>query len=141
MITIVARWDTEQIPNEYEYNLWRQIKAAFAETPADVQFCFTPTSNDPALTGLSCQQYDTMDSCLTNVTGKKVFIEGGGTNTISEIPTTGDIVLIFGNTPSDNLAYITDDDLHVSINQPNTGSFMYGTNAASVIVANWYGQP
>lgn len=141
MITIVGRWDTEQIPNEYEYNLWRQIKAAFSVQPNDVQFCFTPISDDPSLSGTTWQQYDTMDSCLANVTGKKVFIESGGSNTISEIPKDQDVVLIFGNTPLDNLSHITEDDLHVTINQPNTGSFIYGPNAASVIISNWYGQP
>lgn len=140
MITIVARWDTEQIPNEYEYNLWKQIKAAFAESPADIQFCFTPVSADPALTGISHAQYNTMDSCLSSVTGKKVFIEGAGSDSLSSIPTNEDVVLIFGNTPTDNTSYITDDDLHCTIGHPNSGSFMYATSACSVVLAAMHGQ-
>lgn len=139
-ITIVSKWDTGQLPNEYEWNLWRQIKGAFAAQPADIQFCFCPVSEDPALTGVSFQQYNTMEECLSNVSGKKVFFESGGSDTISSIPTDQDVVLIFGNTPSDNLSYIGDDDLHITLAHNNTGSYMYSANAAAVVLACMHGQ-
>ncbi len=133
MITVVARWDSIQMEAELEWRIWRQIKGAFAVD----RFVFVPIVSE-MLTVL-VDQYDTMEEALATCKGKHCFLEQGGSDSLFEIPTFGDVTIIVGNTLADNKLSVQADDLQIEIVSAKPTS-LYGFNAAAIALAIRLGQ-
>jgi hypothetical protein len=132
MITVVARWETTQMPPETEFQLWRQLRGAFQIN----RMVFVPIM--PSMVNYSISQYDTMEEALASCTGERVFLEPTGTKGMHDIPE-GDIVLVLGDSGNSNLQYAQDDETYI-INTPSVKTHLYGVNAAAIALAIRYGQ-
>jgi len=133
-VTVIARWETGQMSPLKEWKMWRQVKGSFNVD----RFVFVPTQK--FMTGYTFDQYDTMEEALASADGKRVFLEPTGYNSVYDIPQ-GDIVLVLGNTDSDNLMHAQVNETY-AIKTPAgpTMAHLYGTNAASIALAIRYGQ-
>lgn len=132
MITIVTRWENSQMPEQVEWQLWRQLRGAFKIN----RIIFVP--HVPEMDMHRIEQYDTMEEALASCTGERVFLEPKGTKRMRDIPE-GDIVMVFGDTPSDNLAYAQQGETY-RIDAPSVRTHLYGVNAAAIALAIRYGQ-
>ena len=132
MVTIVTRWESTQMEPMLEWRMWKQMRDAFRIK----RFVFTPIV--PELNNIDIDQYETMEEALAAVKdeGEFVFLEPLGTKTVDEIPKEGDgdIVLILGNTPRDNLA-LADEDQTYRIETHGRYGHLYGINAAAIALA------
>jgi len=120
------------MPPEIEWQLWRQLKGAF-----DIhQFNMVPIIPDLDR-GNQLRQYDTIEEALESAEGARVFLEPTGGKSVSDIPS-GDIVLILGDTFSNNLALAGEGETY----RIETGgrTVLYGTNAAAIALAIRTGQ-
>lgn len=134
MITVVARWEDQQMPPELEHRMWRQLKGAFTTEPAEMRLIFTPKLHESH----GVEQYDTMDEALAAAgDGDRVFLEHTGYKSMGDIPQ-GDIVLILGNTKYSNMEYANVDETY-RIHTPSA-AVLYGHDAAAIALAIRYGQ-
>ena len=133
MITIVSRWEQEQMLPELEWQMWRQLRGFDIK-----QFIFTPIM--PEMEGITIKQFPTMKEALENAGGgKRVFLESTGHKGMYDLPSRDeDVIFVFGNTNRHNKAHTTDDESY-RIAEPNLTN-MYPTSAAAVVLAYWYGQ-
>jgi len=132
VITIVARWETAQMPAEIEWQLWRQLKGAFFIK----QFNMVPVIPDFDR-GNQVRQYDTIEEALENAEGERAFLEPKGHRSMAHLPL-GDIVLVLGDTNKNNLALAGDDETY-RIETPGR-TVLYGTNAVAIALAIRSGQ-
>lgn len=131
MITVVARWETAQMPPAAEYQLWRQLKGAFKVQ----KIIFVPVV---PMEGYHLEQYDTMDEALAAAGGgDRVFLEPNGTKGMGDIPQ-GDIILITGSTDAHNMEYAQVNETY-KIASP-VRAHLYPTEAAAIALAIRYGQ-
>ena len=131
MITIVARWETTQMPAETEWQLWRQLRGAFKVK----RFVFVPCI--PEMDNYSFDQFDSMEEALESCEGKRAFLEPTGYNTVHELPQ-DDIVLILGNSAMSNIEHANVNETHKIFS--DTPTHLYGSNAAAIALALRYGQ-
>ena len=131
MLTVIARWENSQMPPVVEWQLWRQLRGAFKIN----RLIFTPVM--PEMADFHVDQFDTMDDALASAVGERVFLEQTGSKGMLDIPD-GDIVLITGNTTTDNLAYANADETY-RIKSPQRTK-LYPSEAAAVALAIRYGQ-
>ena len=128
MITVIARWDTTQLPCETEWRMYRQLKGAFNVD----RIIFTAI--DPTLISYGgFEQFGTMEEAIASCIGERVFLEPTGVKSLSEIPV-GDIVLVVGNTNQNNLSSSLESERY-KINSP-AATELYGVNAAAIALAH-----
>lgn len=134
MITVIARWESTQLPPEYEWKQWRQLK-----NWGITRFIFTPVF---PVAGGSVEQYATMEECLVVAgPGNRVFLEPTGTKGMSELPPREEpVIFVLGNTAMHNLSMQPSVDELYRINEPSKTD-MYPTSAAAIALAYWVGQP
>ena len=77
-----------------------------------------------------------MEEALESCTGDLVFLEPKGKKTMTELPK-GDVTLVLGNTSRSNFKYANENETYRI--EPE-GLCLYGTNAASIALAYYYGQ-
>ena len=130
MITIIARWEESQMPPMVEWQLWRQLRGAFKIN----RLIFVPVLLPD---NYHVEQFDTMGEALDAAVGQRVFLEPTGSKGMFDIPD-GDIVLITGDTDSNNLAYAKADETY-SIKSPQR-TVLYPSEAAAIALAIRYGQ-
>lgn len=131
MITVVARWEETQLPSEYEFKMWRQLKA-FGIT----RFIFTPILLDNGI-----EEYATMSECLDALSPEvsRCFLEPTGIKGMKEFSEVrGPIALILGSTTNSNMSLARLEETY-RINEP-TKSEMYPVSAAAIALAIRYGQ-
>lgn len=134
MLTIISRWETTQLTPETEWNMWRQLKGAYAVD----RFVFVPIL--PAMDGYPLEQYATMEAALASTTDQRVFLEVSGTKGMGDLPL-GDMVLICGDTSTDNLAHTAAGEIYrIASDGLVTQNHLYGVNAAGIALAIRYGQ-
>ena len=131
MITIIARWEQQQMPPQVEYQLWRQLRGAFKID----RLIFTPVL--PQMFDYHVDQFDTMEEALASTMDELVFLEPTATNGLLDMPQ-GDIVLILGNTSKNNLAYAKTEETY-SIQTPQR-THLYPSEAAAIALSIRYGQ-
>lgn len=131
MITIIAKWETSQMPSQIEWQLWRQLRGAFKIT----RFIFVPIIEEMAIHHVD--QVDTMEEALDMAKGERVFLEPTGYKGMHELPQ-GDIVLILGNTETSNMKYAQVNETYKIMTPQRT--VLYGTDAAAIALAIRYGQ-
>jgi len=131
MLTICTHWEDQQMPPELEWRMWRQIKGAFGVN----RFVLAPHLLD---TG-GADQYPTIEEGLATCTGKRVFLEPEGTDSLETIKGLQDMTLILGWTFGSNKHLVQPGDLCIKIASPNPTD-LYGMNAAAIALAYWYGQ-
>jgi hypothetical protein len=136
MITVIARWESTQMPASTEWQLYRQLRGAFGVN----DFIFVPIN--PEMENYGFRQADTVKDALAVLPDNvnKVFLEPTGYNSLHKQPD-GDIVYIIGNTAMHNM-------VHAQVNEtyridtptgPNSGH-LYGSNALAVALALRWGQ-
>jgi len=131
MITVVSRWEQTQMPAEYEFKMWRQLKV-FGIT----RFIFTPK-----LLNNGVEEYDTMEECLAQLDPKlpRCFLEPTGYKDMYDLAQVrGPIALILGSTTNHNMMHADIDETY-RIHEP-AKSDMYPTSAAAIALAFRYGQ-
>jgi len=133
MITIVARWENEQMPSELEWRMWRQLRGFDIS-----RFVFTPII--PELSNVAIEQYATMEEALSHVPEEnRVFLEATGTKRLTELPPRSeDVIFILGNTGRHNKDHAKDGEMY-RIEEPRL-SHMYPTSAGAIALAYWWGQ-
>ena len=131
MITIVARWETTQMPPETEWQLWRQLRGAFEIK----RFHMVPVIEGFERGGV--KQFETMEEALEAAEGERAFLEPGGYNSMHELPQ-DDIVLVIGNTAMNNIEHANVDETFKIFSPAST--HLYGSNAAAIALAIRYGQ-
>lgn len=133
MITVIARWETTQMPADIEWQHYRQLRGAFGVN----RFIFTPVVE----TAANLEQYETLEECLLAAdVGQRVFLEPSGYNSLHEQPE-GDIVYVIGNTAQHNMEHATVVETY-RIDTPTgpTSGHLYGSNALAVALALRWGQ-
>ena len=133
MITIVARWEVDQMPSELEWRMWRQLRGF------DIgRFVFTPLA--PDLSNVAIEQYATMKEALSHVPQEnRVFLEATGQKKLTELPSRSeDVIFILGNTGRHNIHHAKEDEMY-RIEEPRL-SHMFPTSAAAIALAYWHGQ-
>lgn len=130
MITVIARWESEQLPPAAEYQLWRQLRGAF-----NLRMIFVPVT--PGMEAYHLEQYATMEEALASAEGDRVFLEPTGEKGMGDIPQ-GDIVLITGSTQDNNLAHAGPGETY-KIRSPSS-THLYPSEAAAIALAIRYGQ-
>jgi hypothetical protein len=114
-----------------EWQLWRQLRGAFFID----RLIFSPIKSE--MEPYHIDQFASMTEALEAAVGQRVFLEPTGSKGMFDIPD-GDIVLIFGNTTSDNLAYANADETY-KIKSPQR-TVLYPSEAAAIALAIRYGQ-
>jgi len=136
MITIVSRWESTQLSPMQEWQLWRQMRGAFGIT----RFKFVPVMEEMNSTDID--QYETMEEALASLPEDtaRCFLEPSGYNPISKMPQ-GDIALILGNTPQDNMSHANVNETYIIYTAGSTEhNHLYAPNAAAIALALRYGQ-
>lgn len=136
MITIVTRWETSQMPAEIEWQMWRQLRGAFAVK----RLVFVPVIEE--MQGHGVDQYETMEEALASCTGERVFLEPDGEEYLSshlDEMHGFDVIFILGNTSLGNTALIQPGDHSYKIRTPQR-THLYGISAAAIALAYWVGQ-
>ena len=118
------------MPAATEWQLWHQLRGAYAVD----SFIFLPKV--PEVSNLAYEHVDTIEEALALSIGQRVFLEVGGTKNVTDIPKTGDITIIVGNTSSNNAAHAQPDEMY-AIDCPFPGE-LYGVNAAAIALALWH---
>jgi len=133
VITIVARWEHQQMPSELEWRMWRQLRGFEIN-----RFIFTPIAEE--LSNVAIEQYETMEEALTHVSEEnRVFLEATGTKRLTELPPRDeDVIFILGNTGRHNRDHAKDGEMY-KINEPRL-SHMYPVSAGAIALAYWCGQ-
>jgi len=131
MITIIARWEDQQLLPEYEYQLWRQLRGAFQVQ----RLIFVPVT--AGMEAYQLEQYATMEEALAVAVGERIFLEPTGTKGMGDIPA-GDIVLITGNTDTNNLAHAQASETYKIKSVAST--HLYPSEAAAIALAIRHGQ-
>ena len=131
MITIVARWETTQMPVETEWQLWRQLRGAFGIK----RFHMVPVIEDFHRGGV--HQFDTIEDALEAAEGERAFLEPTGYQDLGQLPQ-DDIVLILGNTATNNMEHAKVNETYKIFSPKAT--HLYGSNAAAIALAIRYGQ-
>lgn len=135
MITIIARWEDQQMSPDLEWRMWRQLKGAFTVEPVDMRLIFVPILLP---SNIAIEQYNTMEEALSAAgDAPRVFLEPKGNKTLSEMPD-GDIVIVLGNTNHSNAQYAKDSEMY-RINALSATD-LYGINAAAIALAYKVGQ-
>jgi len=133
MLTVIARWEDLQMPEQLEWRMWRQLRGFGID-----RFVFTPIA--PELSQVAIEQYETMEEALAAVPeGNRVFLEPTGYNTMYDLPPRDeDVVFILGNTKFSNIEYAQVNETFriTADNKIN----MYPTSAAAIVFAYWHGQ-
>ena len=115
-----------------EWRMWKQMRDAFRIK----RFIFTPIM--PEMNNIAIEQCETMEEALAIAQddGEFCFLEPLGKKTVNEIPkeSEGDVVLILGNTPQDNLA-LADEEQTYRIETHARYGHLYGINAAAIAMA------
>ena len=132
MITIVSRWELQQMPPELELRMWRQL-VNFGIS----RFIFVPRTD---VLNTKVTQYNTMQEALTHVSpDNRVFLESTGAKGMYDLPPRDeDVTFILGNSTRHNLAHARLNELY-RIQEPRTTN-MYPTSAAAIALAYWVGQ-
>ena len=132
-MTVVARWETSQMPADLEWRMWRQLKNFGID-----RFVFVPIADE--LENVDIEQYATMEEALSTVPdGNRVFLEPTGYNTMHDLPQRNeDVVFIFGSTAINNVKHMRVNESYRIAEPIQTD--MYPTSAAAVALAFWYGQ-
>ena len=114
--------------------MWRQLRGAYEID----RLIFVPRF--PSMDGYTFDQADSMEEALRVLPGDchRVFLEPTGKKNISEIPRTGHIALILGDTNSHNLMHADEDETY-HIASPGSAD-LYGINAAAIALAIEFGQ-
>jgi hypothetical protein len=115
-----------------EWSMWRQLRGAFGID----RFVFTPVVEE--LSQLAVDQYPTMEEALDSCVGPFAFLEPKGTNSVSALPSGGDLVFVLGNARMNNLKHADPSETY-RIQSPGATD-MYGINAAAIALAVRYGQ-
>jgi len=133
MLTVIARWEDLQMPEQLEWRMWRQLRGFGIG-----RFVFTPIA--PELSQVAIEQYETMEEALAAVPeGNRVFLEPTGYNTMYDLPDRNeDVVFILGNTQRSNMEHANVNETY-RISAPMNAD-MYPTSAASIALAYWHGQ-
>lgn len=132
MITVVARWETDQMPFQLEWRMWRQLKNFGID-----RFVFVPIAEE--LSNVDIEQYETMEEALSVVEGTRVFCEPKGTKGMRDLPCRDeDVTLIFGSTSLTNMSYAKEGESY-RIEEPRQTD-MYPVSAGAVVLAFWHGQ-
>jgi hypothetical protein len=131
MLTVIARWEEAQMPAEVEWQLWRQLRGAFKIN----RLIFTPVA--PGMEAYHVEQFATMEEALASTNSERVFLEPTGSKGMFDIPQS-DIVLITGNTNTNNLAYADDDETYSIKSVART--HLYPSEAAAIALAIRCGQ-
>jgi len=123
---------------ELEWRMWRQLRGAFTNQPADMRFIFTPSSH--VRDGYTFDQADSIKQAMAVLPADctRVFLEPTGHNNIADIPRDCDIALILGNTESGNMALARPAETYHIATPGSTD--IYGINAAAIALSYWYGQ-
>ncbi len=125
-----------QMDAELEWRMWTQIKGAFFLDPSQVAFMFVPVVENPPTN--KARHFETMEEALAAApSGSRVFLEPGGTKTLSELPT-GDLVVVLGNTSEGNAEHAAAGETY-RIQSPGR-SHLYGVNAAALALGVRHGQ-
>jgi len=136
MVTVIARWETTQMPASTEWQLYRQLRGAFGVN----DFIFVPI--DPKMENYSFRQADTVKEALAVLPDgvSKIFLEPSGYNSLHNQPD-GDVAYIIGNTAQHNMEYATVAETYRidTPTGPNSGH-LYGSNALAVALALRWGQ-
>ena len=135
MITVIARWESTQMPEMVEWNMWRQLKGAFSID----RFIFIPRVHK--LDSYTFEQADSVPEALAMTSQhKRIFLEPRGGIAVSEIATlgNGDAVFVLGNTQYSNEEYAKANEMY-RIETPGK-THIYGINAAAIALAYWWGQ-
>lgn len=120
MITIIARYESTQMPREVDRQMWRQLKGAMGVQ----RLVMVDTEED-------------IKRAIDFAHGQLVFLEPTGMHTVDEIPR-GDIVLVLGNTAMNNLAYARREETFrvECVSQP---THLYGICAAAIALEKYHG--
>ena len=134
MITVVTRWEDTQMPQEVEFQMWRQLRGSFGID----RLIFVPTHHK--MEGYSFEQYDSIEEALETCKGERVFLEPTGYKSVTKIPH-GDIVLIIGNTNLDNMKHAqVNETYRIDTPAGPTKAHLFGSNAAAIALAIRWGQ-
>ena len=133
-VTVIARWEDEQIEPPLEWKMWRQLRGAYEID----RLIFVPRI--PSMDGYTFDQADTIEEALAVLPGdcQRVFLEPTGYNSVDAIPKTGHIALILGNTAQHNMMHAQVNETY-RIHSPGS-AHLYGINAAAIALALEYGQ-
>lgn len=126
-VKLVIPWDTVQMPAEFEWRIWHQLLGAYGIN----DIAFYPAL--PECESLAYEHYDTFGEAIQSSIGQRVFLDADGDKAVSEIPKSGDITIIVGNTSMPIKGYARDDEIY-KITCPSPGE-MYGMNAAAIALA------
>jgi hypothetical protein len=141
MITIITRWETTQMEPATEWKQWRQILGSFAESHQDIQVWATPMV--ASMEGYErLTQFPSLEAALSSLDEgtERCFLEPTGYKSLYDLPK-GDFALILGNTEKHNMEHAQVNETY-AIKTPNgvNRGHLYGTNAAAIALAYWYGQ-
>lgn len=120
------------MPADMEWRMWRQLKGAFSID----RFVFSDIQE--GVDRYPLEQFATMEEALATCTGARIFLEPSVPKGMSDIPLTGDIVLVLGNTAMGNSDLALPEECY-AISTPNPTD-MYGINAAAIALAYRVGQ-
>lgn len=136
-VTVIARWESSQMSADLEWRMWRQLRGAFHID----RFIFVPTNHK--MEGYTFDQADTIEEALAVLPGDchRVFLEPSGYNSLYDMPKTGHIALILGNTSMDNMAHAQVNETYAIKTEGGIAhNHLYGINAAAIALAFEYGQ-
>jgi len=136
MITVIARYETAQMPWELEWRMWRQLKGAFTTQPCELRFIFVPSLFGPHG---GFEEADTIEEALAMAgEGERIFLEPIGERGLTDIPDSDHHIFVLGNTQQGNFRYAEPSETY-RIATPGKAD-LYGINAAAIALAYWYGQ-
>lgn len=126
MLTVVAYWDSAQLPHDLEWRVWRQLRGAYGVD----RFCFVP-----AVEGIAVDCFDDMPTAVEATRGVKVFLEPRGSQRLVDVPK-GDIVLVLGSTAHSNYALADPSRGDMLVGLPTKRpTDLYGVSAGAIAIA------
>lgn len=137
MITVITRWESTQMPELTEWQMWRQLRGAFRID----RLIFVPKVYK--MEGYIFEQANTMEEALDMLPSDtpRCFLEPTGYNSLADLPSGDDIAFILGNTSKHNMEHAEVHETY-SIATPAgpNKAHLYGINAAAIALAIRYGQ-
>lgn len=126
-VKLIIPWDTVQMPATTEWQIWHQLRGAYGIN----DIAFYPAL--PEVANLGYEHYDDLAEAIASSIGTRVFLGATGAKNITEIPKTGDITIIVGNTNVVVEPFAQLDEIY-RIDCPAPGE-LYGVSAAAIALA------
>lgn len=136
MITVITRWESSQMPEQVEWQIWRQLKGAFHVD----RLIFIPRVHK--MEGYTFDQADDVYSALKMLATdtRRIFLEPNGAYDIDNLwPPRNqeqDVAFILGNTQSGNMKFARNKEETVRIDTIGSTD-LYGINAAAIALHEW----